>query len=76
MAKTLYVSICESENEILGSSAGLKCDEQGNPQLVFVSGDGTIGERIEADRLIREALEALNKWTNGKETEDGETPRY
>lgn len=76
MAKTLYVSICESENEILGSSAGLKCEEQGRPQLVFVSGDGTIGERIEADRMIREAREVLTKWINGKEAEDGEIPRY
>lgn len=79
MERTLYISLSEAEGEILTNAIGFKKQDEGQTELVIVSGkpEANIAEKLEAMRLAKAAITALNTWID-KHTEasDVEEPRY
>lgn len=79
MERTFYIMLSEAENDITASAVGFKKNEGGRTELVPVSRtpEAGIAEKLEAMRLAKAAVLALNTWID-KHTEvnDVEEPRY
>lgn len=71
--RKLYVSICESENELLSNGVSL-AGSDGKVEEVLPLMPLALGERITTARLVKEAVEVLNQWLKDHSEADYDEP--
>jgi len=72
--RKLYISICESENEIIGDSVAFSCEGTTVKEALLLSKPKTLGEKMTSARLAREAGQLLLKWLEDNAEADYDEP--
>lgn len=70
--RKLYVSICESENELLSKGVSLVVSDGKVAEVPLIP--LALGERIAEVRLVKETVEVLNQWLKDHSEADYDEP--